>query len=782
MYADAWYSFVPDTHSKKENVTSQAAQHRRTESLLQQTNGNNQILNQNTPMLGTFEDGPLSKDPPKATLARRAKSYSDFYEVAMAYISKETNEGNARDERGTEEGEPRTPLFEERYSALEGDIVDASLEEYQLYLDQLVLSERHLENLLNDTSSALDTLATLSESFKNVEAQTTAFQAQCEDLLQEQKRIRELADEVGTDLQYYAYLEPLTRRLNAPGAGRLVKNGDFLEMLENLNSCIEFMDQHPNYKDSTVYKTRYTTLLDKALNLIQVAFSNALREASDDASKQLKEKEQTETSQYILLYGKYESARENLGLPIERLLTTDQFAFGRRGDIDRTSYIQQWHNLYQQLVEAYIRSRDPVGPIVLKDLQKFAPSSPLPDKEFELSARRCVQHVFDICQNELKLAAKFFQGGPLMVDYPSPPIPWNMPSIYLERLEESCLSHVKTLHGFLVPHLSNGDLHRVCDLVTWLGDTFISAEAYEDESRDGQRLAAQVLLGVHLWPLADQLFITEAKKLEHFKPSMEDLKIISPNAPKLSNEKVIPTSGLRVVTTLKSPEESTSAETGASNAFPTVKKAVGLLVLYNESMHERTVRHHSSRPNHDRTDICLQLKKGDVLYEIVHRTTESLQRAATIIKRTSNIMDAQIFLIKNLMLIENLFMTHEIPDSIRQSAELDFTPIWETLRELQSRHQVFNPLAYIRPMIKGQLLPAVVDKVLDARKELERVLVQQITAFAKHWKSRLSNKDPKKRDQVVKATQELDLLLESAFDEETTRAALLRMIRGDEEY
>jgi hypothetical protein len=108
----------------------------------------------------------------------------------------------------------------------------------------LALSERHLDNLLDDTTSALDLLATLSDSFKAVESQTTAFQAQCEDLLAEQKRLRTLADEVGTDLQYYAYLEPLTRRLNAPGVGRIVKNDDFLDMLSNLNACIAFMDQH----------------------------------------------------------------------------------------------------------------------------------------------------------------------------------------------------------------------------------------------------------------------------------------------------------------------------------------------------------------------------------------------------------------------------------------------------------------------------------------------------------------------------------------------------------
>jgi hypothetical protein len=106
------------------------------------------------------------------------------------------------------------------------------------------LSERHLDSLLDDTSSALDLLTSLSESFKLVESQTTAFQAQCEDLLAEQKQIRDLADGIGTDLQYYAYLEPLTRRLNTPGSGRLVQNDDFLDMLRNLNTCIEFMDQH----------------------------------------------------------------------------------------------------------------------------------------------------------------------------------------------------------------------------------------------------------------------------------------------------------------------------------------------------------------------------------------------------------------------------------------------------------------------------------------------------------------------------------------------------------
>jgi hypothetical protein len=173
-------------------------------------------------------------------------------------------------------------------------------------------------------------------------------------------------------------------------------------------------------------------------------------------------------------------------------------------------------------------------------------------------------------------------------------------------------------------------------------------------------------------------------------------------------------------------------------------------------------------------------RKGDVLYEIVHRATESLQRAATTIKRSSTIMDAQLFLIKNLMLIENLFMTHEIPDSIRQSSELDFSPIWETIRELQARRQLFNPLAYINPLVRGHLVPAVIDRVLDARKEMEKVLVQQITAFTKHWKTRLEERNLEDGNAAAKATVELETLLNKVFEEETTKTALWRMIKAEE--
>ena len=95
-----------------------------------------------------------------------------------------------------------------------------------------------------ETSATLDLLSSLSKSFNSVETQTTAFQKQCEDLMVEQKRLESLADNVGENLQYYSFLEPITRKLNAPGAGNFVRGREFSDMLARLDECLDYMNNH----------------------------------------------------------------------------------------------------------------------------------------------------------------------------------------------------------------------------------------------------------------------------------------------------------------------------------------------------------------------------------------------------------------------------------------------------------------------------------------------------------------------------------------------------------
>jgi len=106
------------------------------------------------------------------------------------------------------------------------------------------MTERYLGSLTQEADNALKDIEKTIEAFHAVEDQTKSFQSQCDDLLAEQKRLQTLADEVGTDLYYYTYLDNVNRRLNAPGAARLVDDDSFGEILSNLESCIAFMSKN----------------------------------------------------------------------------------------------------------------------------------------------------------------------------------------------------------------------------------------------------------------------------------------------------------------------------------------------------------------------------------------------------------------------------------------------------------------------------------------------------------------------------------------------------------
>ena len=134
--------------------------------------------------------------------------------------------------------------FADWYNEVEPDLLDSSHDEYLAYQKELELSQSHLDSLLSDTSSNLELLASLIMSFKEVESQTTVFQKQCEGLLDEQKRIEGLATSLDKNLMFYNYLEPVTRRLNAPGAGNFVRSKEFSEMLARVDGCLEYMAAH----------------------------------------------------------------------------------------------------------------------------------------------------------------------------------------------------------------------------------------------------------------------------------------------------------------------------------------------------------------------------------------------------------------------------------------------------------------------------------------------------------------------------------------------------------
>ena len=93
--------------------------------------GRNDFEDQPESILEILEDGIDQKGPPIATLAKRAKSYSDFYEVCSSYLGRSAEIYALNDVFIPSNNSESEISFESNYDRLENDLLDASLEDYQ---------------------------------------------------------------------------------------------------------------------------------------------------------------------------------------------------------------------------------------------------------------------------------------------------------------------------------------------------------------------------------------------------------------------------------------------------------------------------------------------------------------------------------------------------------------------------------------------------------------------------------------------------------------------------
>ncbi|KAK0624480.1 Conserved oligomeric Golgi complex subunit 3 [Lasiodiplodia hormozganensis] len=762
MYEDAWISgIVPEHHREPEKPRPTG--HRRRVSLLKQPNESNQAdVDPVEAIPDIVEEPEEDNGPPQATVARRAKSFSDFYDVARAHIKKERDlekqklKKRSRDQLKTELD------FGDWYNGISDELLDASHEEYQLYRDQLHLSHRHLDSLLESTSSALDLLSALSDSFKAVAAQTTTFQSQCEGLIADQKRVTKLADGIAENLQYYTYLEPTTRRLNAPGATNFVRAEGFTEMLLNLDSCIDYMMAHPTHSESATYRSRYRLLLTRALSLIRVHFTNTLREIAADVSKRIADRQLNDTTMSALLYAKFRvgaAELKELGLEIQKRAVLP-------ADADPDSE-PEYQSLMNELYQSYSATRGRlILPLIAKKMAEIslAPSS---SKDLVTFARSSISYIRGICFDEYELWGEWFVGEGGVYDF-------------LESIMEPFYDYLRprTIH--------ETQLVKLCELCTLIQTRYMEEEEEEYELVESVRLNFPNLILPALEDAQTRLvFLTLTilrDEIEYYKPKPEDLDYASRHRRPSESEKTGPvlsgkktTNGPMMIPAGLEDEEGDSrwafnAEAAFKDWYPTLRKAIWLLSkiyrLVNSTVFD------------------------DLAHQIVHQTTLSLYTAASQISARHSPTDSQLFLIKHLLLLKQQIVAFDI-EFVSQDVSLDFSSVTSTFYELRERGGLFNPANLVRGLVGGSLLPRVVENMLDAKAELDGRLRTVINDFTSAFAGRVTaavapeKTGPKKKgfvpEQAVATVREavereVDFLrgkLEDYIDDLRTRETLV---------
>lgn len=676
--------------------------------------------------------------PPRATPARRARSYNDFYNAVKSYAKKEQRQADLDQQEHAKSGKYNELDFDAEFYAFEGRLLSESHAVYQTYYEQLVLSNSHLENLLSSTKKTLGLLSTLSGSFKSVETQTNAFRQQCESLVVEQRRLETLADAIEENARYYTYLEPMTRRLNAPGAANLVKGKDFHEMLSNLDNCLAYMEAHPKHKESATYRSRYRLLLTRALTLIRHHFTKSLGDIAADISKRIQSGHLKDSTHSALLYAKFRVPAPELkalGVEIQKraVPTPDDVDAGRE---------PEYLSLMRELYQSYSTTRGRlILPLVSK---KMAELATMPQQSDVLAfSKASIGFMRGICLDEYDLWYEWFETDGALYEF-------------LESLMDPMYDYLRprTIH--------ETKLEKLCELCAMIQGRYMDADSDDEDDDDvesdvsspvangrplGRKLDFSSLAQPALEDAQTRLVFLAMSVLrdgiENYKPKPEDLdwpkqaSVGTTNGttkgPVLSGKRnvSIPTTPAAKATggTEEDDEDGdglfgkqlgSSENTARHRWYPTLGKAIWLL--------RRIYR------------LVNSTVFDDLAHRIVHSTIYSLMTASQQVGSKKTSQDGQLFLITHLLHLKQQIVAFDI-EFIPPEVEFDFSSMTNTFYELRDRGSLWNPVSWVRLVsgtVGGGLLPKVVENMLDAKAELDGRLRTVINDFVNGYASHIT--------------------------------------------
>lgn len=390
------------------------------------------------------------------------------------------------------------------------------------------------------------------------------------------------------NLRYYLYLEPMTKRLNAPGAASIVRGKEFTDMLANLDSCLEYMQAHTKHRESATYRSRYRLLLTRALTLIRVHFTNALREIAADVAKRIADRQLNDTTSSALLYAKFRVGAPELkkmGLEIQKRAVVPAGA--------EPGAEAEYQSLMNELYQSYSATRGRlILPMVTKKIGEIA-QAPSTANDLVAFARSSISYIRRICSDEADLWREWFEGDRGMYDY----------------LEAMC----EPMYDYLRPRtIHETQILKLCELCTFIQTQYMEEDEYDEMPVEAPKLDFRMLVQPALYDAQNRLvFLSLAilrDDIERYKPKPEDLEYplrnkkqalsgTKSNQPILSGKKapktdLPPTPQMPKTPTVVEEDDtdnkwSFNTEAAFKDWYPTLRKAIWLLSKIYRLVHVR---------------------------------------------------------------------------------------------------------------------------------------------------------------------------------------------------
>ncbi|KAI9830203.1 MAG: Golgi transport complex subunit 3 [Phylliscum demangeonii] len=655
------------------------------------------------------------------------ESYSAFYDAAKTLLDRDASKLKYTEHIVVADVETELEL-RDRLAEAEDQMLEAAQAEYRIYHEQLLASQSHVDSLLGNITSILASLSSLTNSFNAVQVQSSAFQDQSQSVAREEQNASDLADKISDNLRYYDYLEPMSRRLNAPGVGRHVRDPEIVQILTHLDSCLLYMETHknkltdlqPSHFEAQTYRSRYRQLLTRALAIIRARFLASLRDISSDVAKRIADRQLNDTTMSALLYGKFALGAQELKAGVQEVRKRATHPVDAEAGIG-AEYLRLMKELYQNYAAT---RRKLILPVVKKKITDIS-LAPSTAKNLTAFARSSISCLRSVCQDEHTLWRHWFEGDEEMDDF----------------LKSVC----EPGYDFLKPRITQEtQLVKLCELCTLIQTRYMHDEDEMAEVKASGQLDFSVLIQPTLG-LAQARLVLRAQamvreEIENDAPKKEELvsfirKNLEPNRvngnqPGRQASVTTPITPMPKTPVVVDQDDdyfggkegagTYDAELLPENWYPTLRKAIWLLSriyrLINSAVFD------------------------DLAHEIVHQTTSSLHRAASLMAPKIPVAQRQLFLMKYLLILKFQIVAFDF-EYVKPEVSYDFSNVSNTFWELRERGGLFDPRILFR-LVGGLLFPRVVENMLDAKTELDGQLRTVINDFTNEFAKRMTTSLP----------------------------------------
>ncbi|EEF46200.1 conserved hypothetical protein [Ricinus communis] len=134
------------------------------------------------------------------------------------------------------------------------------------------------DDILRQVDETLDLFNDLQLQHQAVATKTKTLHDACDRLLVEKQRLIEFAEALRSKLHYFDELENIAT--NFYSAKVNVGSENFLPLLKRLDECISYVENNPQYAESSVYLLKFRQLQSRALGMIRSHVLAVLKAAS----------------------------------------------------------------------------------------------------------------------------------------------------------------------------------------------------------------------------------------------------------------------------------------------------------------------------------------------------------------------------------------------------------------------------------------------------------------------------------------------------------------------